>query len=71
MEHAEEFSIEQTRTGYWSVRRGAVHVSGATTQRGAEAERELLRRLSRARERRSAARYRVPPVSRILSAPGR
>ncbi len=43
----QRLTIEQTRTGYWSVRRAGVHVAGATTRRGAEAERELLQRLAR------------------------
>jgi hypothetical protein len=43
----EQLTIRQTPTGYWSVQRGAVHVVGAPTRSGAEAERELLRRLRR------------------------
>jgi hypothetical protein len=49
MPENEQLTIKQTRTGYWSVQRGAVHVVGAATRRGAEAERELLRRLSASR----------------------
>jgi hypothetical protein len=45
----QRLTIRQTRTGYWSVHRGAVHVVGAPTRRGAESERELLRRLSASR----------------------
>jgi len=45
----EQLTIRQTPTGYWSVQRGAVHVVGAPTRSGAEAERELLRRLSASR----------------------
>jgi hypothetical protein len=62
----ELLTIRQTNTGYWSVRRGAVDVSGAPTRRGAEAERELLKRLSaqvtqaRRRPRRAPHRERVP-----------
>ena len=59
MQEAESLFIEQTRTGYWSVQRGSVHLSGAMTRKGAEAERELLRRLSAARQRRSAAEPRT------------
>jgi hypothetical protein len=55
MPQAEQLTIRQTRTGYWSVQRGAVHLAGAMTRKGAEAERELLRRLS-ARSPRRAAR---------------
>ena len=47
MPQAEQLTIKQTPTGYWSVQRGATHLSGAPTRKGAEAERELLRRLSR------------------------
>jgi hypothetical protein len=55
MQPAEQLTIKQTRTGYWSVQRGSVHVAGAMTRKGAEAERELLRRLrSRAVQRTNA-----------------
>ena len=50
----QRLSIKQTRTGYWSVQRDSVHLSGAMTRKGAEAERELLSRLSHAQVRRSA-----------------
>lgn len=50
----QRLSIKQTRTGYWSVQRGSVQLSGAMTRKGAEAERELLSRLSHAQVRRSA-----------------
>jgi hypothetical protein len=46
---AEQLTIRQTPTGYWSVQRGVVHVVGAPTRKGAESERELLRRLSASR----------------------
>jgi hypothetical protein len=42
----EQLTIRQTSTGYWTVQRGAVHVAGGPTRRAAEAERELLKRLS-------------------------
>jgi hypothetical protein len=45
----EQLTIRQTPTGYWSVQRGAVHLVGAPTRRGAEAERDLLRRLGASR----------------------
>jgi hypothetical protein len=54
MPNDQQVTITQTPTGYWSVQRGAVHVVGAATRRGAEAERELLRRLSAARGARRA-----------------
>jgi hypothetical protein len=52
----QKLTIKQTATGYWTVQRGAVHLAGAMTRRGAEAERELLRRLSRRNVRRTAPR---------------
>ena len=54
MPQAEQLTIRQTRTGYWSVQRGAVHLAGAMTRKGAEAERELLKRLSARGPRRAA-----------------
>jgi hypothetical protein len=58
MPQAEHLSIKQTDTGYWSVQRGPVHLRGATTRKGAEAERELLTRLRARRVRRTARRPR-------------
>jgi hypothetical protein len=58
MPQAEHLSIKQTHTGYWSVQRGPVHLMGATTRKGAEAERELLTRLRARRVRRTARRPR-------------
>jgi hypothetical protein len=52
----ERLTIKQTATGYWTVQRGAVHLAGASTLRGAEAERELLKRLDRRSVRRSRSR---------------
>ena len=46
---AERLTIKQTSTGYWTVQRGTTHIAGAMTRKGAEAERELCRRLSRRR----------------------
>jgi hypothetical protein len=59
MNRDEQLTIKQTRTGYWSVQRGSVHMVGAMTRKGAEAERELLRRLGRRRVRRTARRSRA------------
>jgi hypothetical protein len=56
----EQLTIRQTPTGYWSVQRGAVHVVGAPTRSGAEAERELLRRLSASRPSRPSRRGGAP-----------
>jgi hypothetical protein len=59
MQPAEQLTIKQTRTGYWSVQRGSVHVAGAMTRKGAEAERELLRRLRSRNVRRTNVRPRA------------
>jgi len=55
MQQAKQLTIKQTHTGYWSVQRGTVHLAGAMTRKGAEAERDLLRSL-RSRSVRRAAR---------------
>jgi hypothetical protein len=59
MDQTEQLTIKQTSTGYWSVQRGSVHLAGAPTRRGAEAERELLRRLSTSAPRRPRRRPRA------------
>lgn len=56
MRTAEQLTIKQTRTGYWSVQRGSVHVAGAMTRKGAEAERDLLQRLKSRSVRRTGVR---------------
>jgi hypothetical protein len=56
MRHTEQLTITQTPTGYWSVRRGATHITGAMTRKGAEAERDLLRQLGSRRDRRTVRR---------------
>jgi hypothetical protein len=53
---AEKLTIKQTATGWWTVQRGTVPLSGAMTRRGAEREREMLRRLSLASARRARPR---------------
>ena len=60
MPHAEQLTIKQTPTGYWSVQRGATHLTGAATRKGAEAERDLLKRISNRDEPRSQRREPVP-----------
>jgi hypothetical protein len=60
MPQAEPLTIKQTPTGYWSVQRGATHLSGAATRKGAEAERELLKRISSRDEPRSEPREPAP-----------
>ncbi len=54
MHQDERLIIRQTHTGYWIVQRGDVHLAGAMTRKGAEAERELLRSLDARRVRRTA-----------------
>jgi hypothetical protein len=49
----ERLTVRQTQTGYWTVQRGAVHVAGSMTRRGAEAERDMLVRLGRRTVRRA------------------
>jgi len=49
---ARRLTIKQTQTGYWVVERGGISIAGAMTRTGAEAERELLRRLGDRRLRR-------------------
>ena len=63
MDQSEQLTIKQTRTGYWIVVRGRVHVSSAMTRKGAEAERDLLSRLSRATKRRAGERAGVSAAS--------
>ena len=57
MDRSDQLTIRQTRTGYWTVQRGTVHLAGAPTRHGAEAERELLSRL-KASEARPSLRTR-------------
>jgi hypothetical protein len=59
----EPLTIKQTRTGYWVVQRGAVHLAGAPTRQAAEAERDLLTRL-RSRSMRRPTRARGPAPER-------
>lgn len=54
MDRDEQLTIKQTQTGYWIVQRDGMQVASAMTHKGAEAERDLLRRLSRRRVRRTA-----------------
>ena len=57
MRPPEQLTITQTPTGYWSVQRGATHLSGAPTRKAAEAERELLKRLGSSKDKRTARRF--------------
>jgi hypothetical protein len=56
MYQSEQLTIKQTATGYWTVRRGGVDLAGAMTRKGAEAERDLLIRLTSRTVRRAAPR---------------
>jgi hypothetical protein len=58
MHRAEQLTIKQTATGYWTVKRGSVDLAGAMTRKGAEAERDLLSRLRASAVRRAAPRRR-------------
>jgi len=58
MQQPEQLTIKQTATGYWTVRRGSVDLAGAMTRQGAEAERELRRRLRSRAVRRARRRRR-------------
>jgi hypothetical protein len=53
---ADALTIEQTPTGYWTVQREGRHLAGSMTRRGAEAERDLMLRLSRRSVRRTTTR---------------
>jgi hypothetical protein len=53
-EIAQRLTIRQTKTGYWTVQREGRDVAGSMTRRGAEAERDLMLRLSRRTVRRTA-----------------
>jgi hypothetical protein len=65
MQESQQLTIEQTATGYWTVRRGSVDLAGAVTRKGAEAERDLLRRLrSRAVRRAGQRRPGVPRATK-------
>jgi hypothetical protein len=50
---AEQLTIKQTPTGYWTVQRGSVQLAGAMTRSAAEHERETLKRLNLATSRRA------------------
>ncbi|MFI4985138.1 MAG: hypothetical protein ACHQAV_04015 [Solirubrobacterales bacterium] len=60
---SEPLTIKQTPTGYWVVQHGAVHLAGAPTRHGAEAERDLLNRL-RSRRLRHPSRARASTAER-------
>jgi hypothetical protein len=57
-QQSEQLTIKQTATGYWSVQRGSVHLAGAMTRKGAEAERDLLQALRSRRVWRASQRPR-------------
>ena len=51
-----QLTIEETATGYWTVRRGSAQLTGAMTRQAAERERDLLQRLSERSEQRTSSR---------------
>ncbi len=60
-----ELTVDRAAGSYWVVRSGGAQLSGAVTREGAEAERELVRRLrSRTAQMRSAAPRRARAVRR-------
>jgi hypothetical protein len=59
MQQPEQLTIEQTATGYWTIRRGSVDLAGAMTRKGAEAECELRSRLRSRAVRRARRRGRT------------
>jgi len=63
----QQLTIRQTQTGYWTVQRGDTHLAGSMTRRGAEAERDLLLRLSRRTVRRAAGRSPRAPQPRTAT----
>jgi hypothetical protein len=69
---AEQLKIRQAAINYWVVERGAVQLAGATTRKGAEAERDQLNRVrerSLRRLRRPAGA--TPPLTPSRPARGR
>jgi hypothetical protein len=64
MNDSEKLTVRQSASNFWTVRSGNADLSGAVTRQGAEAERELVRRLRRrAAQMRSAAPKRPPVVA--------
>jgi hypothetical protein len=68
MQESEQLTVKQSASNYWVVRSGAVEISGAVTRKGAEAERELMRRL---RRRTAQMRSAAPRRPRVASPPPR
>ena len=64
MSDSQKLTVRQSASNYWTVRSGGADLSGAVTRQGAEAERELVRRLRRrAAQMRSAAPRRPRAVA--------
>ena len=64
MNDSEKLTVRQSASNFWTVRSGNADLSGAVTRQGAEAERELVRRLRRrAAQMRSAAPQRPHVVA--------
>jgi hypothetical protein len=61
----EKLTVRQTASNYWVVESGTLELAGSLTRKGAEAERELMRRLRRrAAEARSSSRRRPRAAER-------
>ena len=61
MNDSEKLTVKQSASNYWVVQSGSVEIAGAVARQGAEAERELTRRLRlRAAKMRSTAPRRPP-----------
>lgn len=53
---AHRLTVAQNATGYWAVRRGTTHLTGALTRTSAEGERQLLEGLGERAARRATTR---------------
>jgi hypothetical protein len=66
MQENDQLTVKQSASNYWVVHSGSVELSGAVTRKGAEAERELMRRLRRrTAQMRSASPRRPRAVARL------
>jgi hypothetical protein len=69
---SQRMTIEKVPTGYWTVRRGSVQLSGGLTRHAAEAERDLFERLqdrSSRRRRPNRARASLRPLADLIDRP--
>jgi hypothetical protein len=66
MQETDQLTVKQSASNYWVVSSGTTELSGAVTRQGAEAERELMRRLRRrTAQMRSVAPRRPRAVERL------